>query len=295
MKSKNLIKNSFLIFVSVVFVAMSILLLAPKPYECLAESDDNNEVEELYFCEDGFSNIGTQTTVTETFTYSTKETVTTIQINNTFPAYYNKNSNLSNECACVAGANLIGYYDRYFENLIPNHSPGVKRGTAYYYNSMNTNLALKQAVIDDLYVRMGTNVSQSGTTQSGFQNGLSSYVQSKGYSLSYSSIMSGSTLNIQSLIQSLNDKKPVALLLQGFNLSQISDSNGTTTLTKYTFTGNHIVIVYGLTVVNYYDSTNTLVKVKTYLSVASGLEDYTGYYILNNNGSIVGANAVEIS
>lgn len=295
MKSKNLIKNSFLIFVSVVFVAMSILLLSPKPYECLAESDDNNEVEELYFCEDGFSNIGTQTTVIETFTYSTKETVTTIQINNTFPAYYNNNSNLSNECACVAGANLIGYYDRYFENLIPNHSPGVKRGTAYYYNSMNTNLALKQAVIDDLYVRMGTNVSQSGTTQSGFQNGLSSYVQSKGYSISYSSIMSGSTLNIQSLIQSLNDKKPVALLLQGFNLSQISDSNGTTTLTKYTFTGNHIVIVYGLTVVNYYDSTNTLVKVKTYLSVASGLEDYTGYYILNNNGSIVGANAVEIS
>lgn len=295
MKSKKLIKNSFLIFVSVVFVAMSILLLAPKPYECLAESDDNNEDEELYFCEDGFSNIGTQTTVTETFTYSTKETVTTIQINNTFPAYYNTNSNLSNECACVAGANLIGYYDRYFENLIPNHSPGVKRGAGYLYNQMLVNKPLKQAVIDDLYVRMGTNVSQSGTTQSGFQNGLSSYVQSKGYSISYSSIMSGSTLNIQSLIQSLNDKKPVALFLQGFNISQISDSNGTTTLTKNTFTGNHTVIVYGLTVVNYYDSTNTLVKVKTYLSVASGLEDYTGYYILNNNGSIVGANAVEIS
>lgn len=295
MKNKTFFKNAFIVFVSVIFGCLSILLLIPEPFNCLAETDENTEIEELYFCDDGFSNAGSKTTVTETFAYATKETVTNVQINNTFPAYYNTDISLTNACGSVAGANVIGFYDRFFENLIPDHSPGVKRGSNYYYNPMTVNKALKQAVIEDLYVRMGTNASQGGTSITGYLNGLSSYVQSNGYSFSYDSLMNGSTLSLSSLIQSLNEGKPVTLFLQGFNISRVTDANGTTTIEKDVYNGSHIIIVYGISVVNYYNSANVLVKVKTYLSTASGIENSSGYYILNNNGTIVGANNVQIS
>ena len=29
------------------------------------------------------------------------------------------------DCACIAGTNVLGFYDRYDENLIPNHSAGT--------------------------------------------------------------------------------------------------------------------------------------------------------------------------
>ncbi len=37
-------------------------------------------------------------------------------------------SQLVNYCANVASANVIGYYDRYFANLIPDYTPGISRG-----------------------------------------------------------------------------------------------------------------------------------------------------------------------
>ena len=37
-------------------------------------------------------------------------------------------SQLVNYCANVAGANVIGYYDRYFANLIPDYTPDISRG-----------------------------------------------------------------------------------------------------------------------------------------------------------------------
>ena len=41
---------------------------------------------------------------------------------------------LKGGCAAVAGGNIIGYFDRYYENLIPNHVAGEFNDGDYSYN-----------------------------------------------------------------------------------------------------------------------------------------------------------------
>ena len=36
-------------------------------------------------------------------------------------------------CACIAGANVVGYFDRYCPNLIPNFEPGYEYMGYYFY------------------------------------------------------------------------------------------------------------------------------------------------------------------
>ena len=67
-------------------------------------------------------------------------------------------------CAAVAGANLVGFFDRYDENLIPNHSSGTAVGTTYIYSSEDSAV---QAVIRELYSYMGT--TATGTTEKKFK------------------------------------------------------------------------------------------------------------------------------
>lgn len=293
MKSTKSFKKGFLILFTTLLFASSILFVVPQTngLQCFAE---NTSDDEIYYCDDGFMGTGQVTELTESFEFAAKEVVADVYINASFPAYYNLNDSLTNACGAVAGANVIGFYDRYFEDLIPNSAPGYLRRNKYYYTAMTLNTSVKQGVINDLFTRMGTNVSSAGVTQTGYTNGLSSYVQSKGYASSYYSVMTNSALDIDKLCQAINAGDPVSIFLLGFNLCSFSEVNGTATIAKKIYTGNHIAIVYGYSTVNYYDSSYALVKVKTYLYVASGLVD-TGYYLLNNNGSINNASAVHIS
>ncbi|NCA68354.1 MAG: hypothetical protein EOM87_09885, partial [Clostridia bacterium] len=64
-----------------------------------------------------------QTRATEVINYTSKVTEEDY-INATFPEYYNTNGNLTNTCAPVAGAMIVGYYDRTYTDLIANFTPG---------------------------------------------------------------------------------------------------------------------------------------------------------------------------
>lgn len=292
MKNNNLIKKSITTLLIVLLFA-TISMVIPQ-FDMIIDTVYAASNGDIYYSDDGYSDNGESTLVTEIIEYTTKETSSEYKINKSFPAYYNTNSSLTNSCANVAGANIMGYYDRYYENLIPDYVPGILRGSNYSYYQMTVNASKKQDVINELYVRMGTNSPDAGTSQEGYKSGITSYVISKGYNVTYNSVMTGSNLDLNKLRSSLYNGDPVSLYLSGYNITTISDTGNSVNLLKSYFTGNHIMIVYGYETINYYNSSHMLIKSNTYLFVSTGLTT-TGYYILNNNGTINDAEAVHIS
>ncbi len=284
------------LFTATIIAVLIFAIILLGAFICAAEKNVALAYEEdvIFYGDDTYLDNGESTTVTEYINYSTKTSSAVIRVNNTFPGYYNTNTSLTNYCANVAGANLVGFYDRYYEDLIPNCVPGIARGNNYTYYAMTNNLALRQAVINDLYIKMGTNNPDAGTSQVGFKNGLTSYMSSKSRSISFVTMMTNGALDINKLSQALGSGKPVALYLSGYNITQIQDTGTTVTLSKGIYTGNHIMIVYGYWTENYYNSSNVLLQSKTYLYVATGLPE-TGIYVLNNNGTINDAESVYVN
>lgn len=243
----KIIKKSTAIFL-LMFLLATILVFIPhndlgKDIAYAASND------EIFYSDNSYSDNGEFTIVTETLSYATKESSPIYRINSTFPNYYNKM--LNNACANVAGANLIGYYDRYYENLIPNCVTGLKRGNNYNYFSMSTISTQISDLIHELYVRMGTNAPNLGTTQEGYKNGITSYVQSKNYNVEFASVMNSDNLNFNKVQQAINNGDPISLYLSGYNIVAINDNGINVELKKYLYTGNHIMIVYGYQILNY--------------------------------------------
>lgn len=249
---------------------------------------------EIYYGDSNYADNGNSSTQYETFTYSYKQS-NKVLINNSFPQYYNTNNSLTNTCANVAGCNILGYYDKTYTNLIPDYTPGIQRPSGYIYYAMSYNTQKKQNIIDDLYVRMSTNNPNSGTTQTQYKNGLSSYIINQGYTATYSSIMTNNIIDMTKLTTAISNGTPISLFLSGYNFSIISDNNNVVLITKYIFTGNHIAIIYGYQIVDYYDDSDSIICTKTYLYVATGMELVSGVYILNNNGTINDAESISIN
>ncbi len=284
-------KNLPIIVVILLLVALVLLvpLTRPTTTQAFAQAE-----QEIYYCDNGYAGAGTPTEVTETINYTTKQASELITLNSSFPAYTMADSSTTNGCAPIAGSNLIGYFDRFYEDLIPDCSPGRLFGSIYRYYGISTNNTQIQALINDLYVRMGTNTQGAGTTQAQYKAGLTSYVNSKSLSISFESVMTNGALDVDKINQALTNGKVISLYLSGYNVTLRTDSNGVATLAKTEFDGTHIMMVYGCQTVNYYDANNTLVASKTYLNISSGISQSLAYYVVNNNGLVVAAEASAI-
>ena len=246
------------------------------------------------FFSDGYAGGTYLETQTEQISYARK-TEDNHSLGGSFPNYYNTSSQLVNYCANVAGANVIGYYDRYFANLIPDYTPGISRGGSYSYYPMSMQMEKKQAVIDELYTLMGTNTEASGTSYDQYVEGFDDYVTAKGYTATHSSAMSGGNLSVDAVIDSIEAGEPVVLFLSGYNVASLAQQSGTDVYNKQIYGGNHMVVVYGVNTVRYYNSADQLVAVKTLMRIATGFSDAEGYYyIVGNNGSVIHADAVDI-
>lgn len=249
---------------------------------------------EVYYADDLlYSEEGSSVVDTEIINYATKSVIT-YMLNNSFPNYYNTNSLLYNACANVAGSNIIGYYDRYYIDLIPACSPGVLRTKGYSYYAMTVDKTKKQDVINSLYISMSTNNPIAGTSQAQYKNGLASYVTGKNLSISYNTVMSNAAFNMNMADTQLRNGNPISLFLSGYNFSTINDNGTTATITKVIYSGNHIAITYGYQQVNYYNSAGALIKSNLYLYVATGMQAPLQLYIINNNGTLNDAEAAHI-
>lgn len=242
---------------------------------------------------DGYNGAIMTGTETETITYASKDE-TEYAIKGGLPTYYDTSSR-PKTCANVAGAIVLGYYDKTYDELIPNFtSARVIRDKILY----NVQTEAVQAVVDSLYVKMETNVTSGGTSVAGFKNGLKKYVNEKGKNLSYSETGQNSQLNKTAFIQSIQNSHPVALFVSKYTLIPIMNFSISSTedkLNKTKFEGNHVLVSYGLKEVNYYNANGTLKRKLILLLVATGFYQEPLCYIeLSSNSGMIESYSINV-
>jgi hypothetical protein len=230
----------------------------------------------------------------ETVTYSTVSTET-YNIYATYPKYHNTNSSLTNACAPVAGSNIVGFYDKIYDNFIPDYTVGFTRNGYFNYYPMTFNPSPKQNVINELYSLMGTNTPVAGTTQTQYKMGLSAYINSKEKDITYTSIVNNGEINFNSLDTQLRLGNPVTLFLSGYNVCDTADGgDGEFRISKLVYDTNHIMVCFGYNRYTFYDVNNNIISIKTFLVIAPGINGLVGEYLLYNNGTLNDAEAAYV-
>ena len=202
----------------------------------------------------------------------------------------NTSSPYASACACIAGSNIVSYFDRYCPSLIPDYEPGYEYMGYYFYYGETS--AMKNVVIQ-LYSDMGTTASEGTTTQQ-FLSGMSKYSNRAGYTFSYSSCMSGSNFNFSAAKSGMENNKPIALFLSGYNVATIGQYDNMDSIAYYLSSANHVMVGLGYNEITYtYDSGAQ--ETFNYIYVASGAEAKSeGYFNINYNAKINDAYAVSI-
>lgn len=180
------------------------------------------------------------------------------------PFYY-ATGDLTNACGAVAGTEIVGFYDRYYENLIPNYTPYYTLNNRYRVQD-STHVP---AVMQNMYTRMRTNVDDVGVSETDCKNGLKSYFASKGLLISYSSVKSGSSFSYSLYKQAIDANKPVLLFCTDLKLTSIGYNTTQDILTTTATTGSHIIVGYGYYTINYYNN-GTLFRTDDYILAANG-------------------------
>lgn len=190
-------------------------------------------------------------------------------------------------CAAVAGGNIIGFFDRYYESLIPNHTAGAPFLTSYIYNQEDD--AVKQ-VITKLYNYMG--IDDTGATMGQFMNGIVKYVREKTRTPDFLSCMSKDGFLDYYKVQSyLKENKPVVLFLSSYNVVSLKESDGKDVATVYTSDVPHIMVAFGYKRYVY----DNFIPYE-YLTVSTGLKNTpNGLFNVNYKTQIDDALAINIT
>lgn len=243
---------------------------------------------------EGFGYFGgiSFTEQTQTVSYASKSTESyTIQFD--LPNL-SGSVNGATSCANTAGAILIAYYDRFFENLIPNYTAYVSIGSVIRYKTGTEEIF---DLVQQLHADMGTDVNHLGTTFEEFQYGMNLYVTRQGYTYVTNNMFTNGSLNMLSYKTAVQNNKPVALFASGYALlNGISESENLDTITSGYSPNTHVMAGCGYKIDTYYDANQSVVATKTYLKVASGTINYgIGYLNINGLGNLDRAISVQIS
>ena len=270
-----------IIYSVVAFVALSSSFLGVSLRNAKAEVDETPR----YYDSPGIM----LTSSGETITFARK-VEELIEFPYAVPTYYTLN--LSNACGPVAGAIVVGYYDKYYEGLIPNY-------TAYYTANgryRRPDSTYVPAVIQELYTSMQTNVVDVGVSVSECKAGLQDYVLARDFSLTYTTVKSNSSaFNETACKNAISNQKPVLLFCNSIT-TYLFDSGTTEDELIYVQSSNsHIVVCYGYYRVKYYNANNVNFRTDTYLEVSTGWRDNsTGYVKANDMSWVDEAYAVNI-
>jgi len=259
----------------------------------IAFADTTISETETYYIGENYENVS-RATANENIWFSGShiEQLFYVQVADGGPAYYNTNSALTNCCANVAGSVILGIYDRYNEDLMPDMSSHSSTYNRYLPMTMVKNAV--QKVTDDLYARMGTNTIKPGTNENQFFTGLTSYCKSKNTTLNKISVASNGKLNISALEQSVRDNKPVAILSKVYNKVSINMSKAAISVSIYDTP--HIFVAVGYMKYGVYNENNQLVETFEALKVINGIDSTSSVlYIDYNYLSIDNAYRIEIT
>lgn len=171
-------------------------------------------------------------------------------------------------CVPIAATNIIGFYDRYYDELIPNFTAGTAFGNNYLYAQANNYVT---NVAHVLATDMGlSDPEHEGATVEECKTGLTKYCKRKSLTISYNSCMSSGSFNYALAKEQLLSGKPIIIFCSEFNLSMIATENSVDTITLLTSSDAHAMVVFGYTEISYIQSNGTSF-VENYLYVASGL------------------------
>lgn len=238
--------------------------------------------------EDGFKYFGdsTPTDVNEEIAYA-KRNNTSYDFPNGLPSY---GSNKLNSCGPSSGAIVVGYYDYFYPNLVPNYSTTyvLNNRVRYYQQSTEINTLIESTLYSDMS-------ASGGVTFSSYKAGLEKYVKRNGYSVSYTSVMSGSNLDYSAFKNKIAEAQPVVFFLNTYNLtSGPLGSNNTDKILMHYYKSTHVMTGYGYRQIEYYNSSNVIFRIDNYVSVSSALSPKIGYMRLDDNMKIDNAIAVDI-
>lgn len=239
------------------------------------------------------SSAGAIETDQETIYYTSKSIIADFSLANRIPACVAETNLGNNICVPVAGANIIQYYDRYKTNLISNYTPGVGLGAYYAYKVMDDST---KDVVNKLYSDMGTNTTVAGTTINQFKDGMKKYCNRQGYSVSYSTCMSGGQISYNLVKSNLNNQKPVILFVsKTIYTEELSSNSGSDVVKNSTYIANHSLVAFGYKEIRYTFS-NGSSRTVNMLEVATGIGSLgSGYLNLYKSNIINDAMSVIIN
>jgi len=202
---------------------------------------------------------------------------------------YSGVSGLTNCCGAVAGAIIVGYYDKYYPNMIEGWDSYYSSGRYRLQNSTYVN-----PLITELYTLMRTNVDDVGVSEDDFVNGLETYIEGQGYNITMQDAL-GSSLNYEACKTAIDNNKVIALLSNPANVYDMSIVNEYDTVSSYYVNSGHIMVACGYRDVCYYDENGNMFRNDKYLYVCTGLDTLTGAYYKVNPHSLNAAYIVNIS
>ena len=262
--------------VALIFMAIAVLVTFQLPTTAYAS--------EILYSDDGISFWGEGTPVPSSETiYWDNYVVHDEYLVDQAPSY-GVTGSVENCCAPAAGTNIVGFYDRFYPNLIPNFEPGMMNNGHYWYLP-NMHFAPVVQTFNDLYDLMETNQNGAGTSGEQFKNGLKKFVNNHGYNLSYGSFYQNRTsVNINALQGMIADNKVGVLLCTKYNfVYDIIHGPNETFISKSDYALAHMMMVYGYITIDYYKG-GQIFRSDTYLQVSSGYSTGDqGYVLINNN------------
>lgn len=275
---------SAILLTSIVFLCS---MFSPSGY---VNEEKQQAAEEIYYFDTVYANEDVPMAIdtsTITINYITKTLLSSHSLAMRCPHY--TYAPAEGACAAVAAGNLIGYYDRFDEELIPNHKSGNPFSNSYLYSSTEDEEVC--AVIDKLcdYILEGG----YGATESQFISGLTKFCNEKGKNISFSSCMQNGSFSYSTAQTYLDAGLPIALFLSGYNVGDLLSSENADTISYYTSSANHIMIGFGYKEFYYVTSGGDIHN--QYISVSSGLiQAPTGIFNIDYQTQINDALAVNI-
>ena len=219
-------------------------------------------VAEARFC--GYGDDAVTTALESEFIYYTRKEENYIETVGGAPLYQQL-SEYPNSCGAVGGAMIVGFYDKYYEDLIPGYQSYTPIGTY-----RRTDRVYIPKLMGELYTLMRTNVDDVGVSQADCLSGLSQYIKNHGKTMTYSSIKSSNKVNEAAYINALNANKPTLLFCSKMDLLVFAYGTNVVEIGKQTFSGAHIAVAYGYFELKFYNDSG-LFKTEKFLRVATGL------------------------
>lgn len=143
------------------------------------------------------------------------------------------------ECGPRAGLTALGFYDYVYPNLLDGevYDSNIHPITNSYMSFYSEYEELKTLM----------KMTSTGVTVRNFKNGLEDFVESRGHSVTFTSVMSKGKADLTQCIFAFAAQKPVVMFLDGFKF--VADHEEIANRDTYTYETEdnvkHIVLVYG--------------------------------------------------